>query len=285
VHCDRNLIIQAKEIAFYWKGPMFLAVYDSHIQVRNLTEERQLELEISRKTTRETPDNIKVELVPVVNRPKYNYVNYPVNVIRQKALEMASSSILYLPLDADTIPSPGLFDYIHKNRKWFLENSWTSVFVIPIFFLKSGQVVPNNKEELSSTQKYDITSIPEGYKDINFKKWMTSSEPYQIMPLDSGFQPFVFGRLECLPPYSTKSFLYYGYDKLQWIKHLQHWKVKFLVIPDHFLVHFHHSPYRWGTDSVRNKVGKAPRTYFHDFELELQNSAPPPKACFPEQDY
>ena len=185
---------------------------------------------------------------------------YPVNALRNVALEAAKTDLVFLS-DVDFVPSPKLailngglaFDTFFSVCKC------GAVLVVPAFEAVGSQKdLPKTQAELAR-QWHDkrvrgFQVIPgrmtssEGHSPTNFTRWFTSDTPY-LIKYKWRFEPYIIALKQTLPSYDER-FKGYGGNKISHLYEVAHRGAHFIVLPDVFIIARQHS------DSTSKKAWK-----------------------------
>ena len=172
--------------------------------------------------------------------------HYPVNMLRNLALEQAVSEYVFLS-DIDFIPSPGSSESLRSSIPSVLSDQADRVLVVPAFENThySSQDFPSTKADL--IKMLDVGEMftfrskewPQGHRPTNFPQWRTATIPFTVK-WEPDFEPYIVARRENLPRYDTR-FVGFGWNKVSHIMELAARDAEFVVLPDVFMVHQPHS--------------------------------------------
>lgn len=233
-----------------WSGPVAFALY---MKASELAEEEQRFREFKRQYM-ESRSNIQYV---IMSSPSYTY---PVNILRNNAVRLATTALVML-LDVDFYPSSGLHDYVMQNYAMLSSQASRDLhpiaFVIPAFEQVSDRnVFPRDKTELlRMVEDKTIKPMFEGVDEMphiystRHDLWYKKDRMYEARD-HALFEPYVIVAKNRIPPFDER-FIYYGNDKIQHALLMKQLGFKFMVVPDHFIVHQIHDVSQWGKDQSK----------------------------------
>jgi hypothetical protein len=198
------------------------------------------------------PDSISVNTVT-----GYSEEEYPVNVLRNKALEAVKTShVVYV--DVDFWESVDLYEnlLLHKDT---LKDPKQAI-VIPAFQLnrqcrewrdcreKNVPVMPHSKDELLDlmiehmANAFDPTNLG-GHGSTRYKDWLDQRAD-ELLPIEcvnsNRYEPYlVFRHCHDLPPFQ-EAFTGYGKNKMTWVMQLRRAGYRLSQLGGSFVVHYPH---------------------------------------------
>jgi Glycosyl-transferase for dystroglycan len=226
---------------------------------------------------------------------------YPINRMRNFALDYATTELV-LPIDVDFMPSKHLYPYIHSLLMPKTIDSavdWGDrlrhhheLLVLPAFERFVPQVganatysegvtvhdLPATKDELrvslarNESAPFHVKNFIWGHGPTNYEKWYNSDQIYPVKWMPQ-YEPYFVGARRDLPAY-WDGFVGFGYNKLSWITELHAAGYKFVVDPNHFVIHLNHI-YENNMDKTQQEVKRAAtwemtQEYFLRFGLYLK---------------
>lgn len=183
---------------------------------------------------------------------------YPVNVLRNKALSVVNTShVVYV--DVDFWTSVDLFDHL-QHHQMLLASDPKLTLVLPAFQLNrqcSGErdcrkvnipQMPLSKEELiDRMMEHKATAFdpynPGGHSSTRYREWLVQKDD-ELIPIEcvnsNRYEPYlVFRYCHDLPPFQD-AFTGYGKNKMTWVMQLRRYGYKLFQIGGAFVVHYPH---------------------------------------------
>lgn len=184
---------------------------------------------------------------------------YPINALRNAALDQATGTELVLSLDVDFLPSAGLHAFIDGGhaalRRLCLEER--RLLVLPAFESCGAEcdaaglavggkralvaAVASGAARVFASDGRCGSDFPQGHRATDTARWLRSDGGYAAVH-EEGYEPFVIAARRLAPLYDER-FRGFGRNKI-----LQLWEAArvggfgFEVLPDHFVVHARHGP-------------------------------------------
>ncbi|OWR51287.1 Glycosyltransferase protein LARGE1 [Danaus plexippus plexippus] len=227
-----------ERIVKYWEGPLSAAIYLSDCEVTKLES-------ILRdwSSTLNIKNNIGYHLVF-----KHDSVHYPVNYLRNVALENVNTPYVFL-MDADFVPMAGLYSYLRESIKLINPYPQKKCLVVPAFETQRYRASPPRyKEELLSrlsikhlgdVAPFRAREWPRGHRATNYIRWSTATAPYEV-DWQSDYEPYLVAH-RSIPKYDTR-FSGFGWNKVSHSVELRAQGYKLSVLPGAFVVHTPHAP-------------------------------------------
>jgi hypothetical protein len=239
-HCER------------WKQDMSIAIYIGNNETTTssiITKESILQ-ELVAMGCR---DDIRVTLVS-----GYSDQEYPVNVLRNRALDaVRTSHVVYL--DVDFWPSVDLHDVLQLHVE-LLKTDPKQALVIPAFQLnrqcREWRDCRENNIPLMAQQKSELLDLviahkgspfdptnAGGHGSTRYQDWLTQKTDELVeIPcvLSNRYEPYlVFRYCRELPPFQ-EAFTGYGKNKMTWMMQLRRNGYRFSQIGTAFCIHYPH---------------------------------------------
>uniref|UniRef100_A0A8R1TVB3 Glycosyltransferase-like protein LARGE2 n=1 Tax=Onchocerca volvulus TaxID=6282 RepID=A0A8R1TVB3_ONCVO len=217
----------------YWAGPVSAAVYVSDSELSLLI---QFFDDILANRT-------NVALHAVYKEGTY----YPINYLRNVALNSSYDASFVFLADVDFIPEPGLYTMLCK--KLVMSDSTNKrAFVVPAFEYMGSRVptVPHTKNELlieldaRRMQIFRQNLWIQGHAATDYDRWRNANEEYPVS-WRTYYEPYVVVKRNGLPLYDQR-FVGFGWNKVSHIMSLNAAGYEFIVLPDAFVVHQPHLP-------------------------------------------
>lgn len=214
-----------------WGGPLSIALYASDADLRELTN-HVAALPVLR-------DSEKLALHVVSKSGNH----YPVNHLRNVALEHAQTPYVYLS-DIDFLPMHGLYYYIREAVRVLGENK--RALIVPAFESLLYQVdFPRNKTQVLSmllegklfTFRYHVWR--QGHSQTNFEHWGRTRRPYKVEWMQD-FEPYYVVSRN-VTRYDER-FVGFGWNKVSHAMSLAAQGYELVVLPEAFMVHMPHAP-------------------------------------------
>ncbi|CAG9571674.1 unnamed protein product [Danaus chrysippus] len=200
-----------ERIVKYWEGPLSAAIYLSDCEVTKLESFIR-----DWSSTLNIRNNIGYHLVF-----KHDSVHYPVNYLRNVALENVNTPYVFL-MDADFVPMAGLYRYLRESIKVINPYPQKKCLVVPAFETQRYRASPpRNKEELLSRLSInhigDVAPFrsrewPRGHRPTNYIRWSTATAPYEV-DWQSDYEPYLVAH-RSIPKYDTR-FSGFGWNKVR----------------------------------------------------------------------
>eukprot|EP00054_Salpingoeca_dolichothecata_P001611 m.19974 g.19974 ORF g.19974 m.19974 type:complete len:671 (+) comp12356_c0_seq2:41-2053(+) len=215
-----------------WKGPVSAAIFASDSEAAKLRDSFYSSPYCWNRT------NIALH---VVFREKSAY---PVNILRNIALQMATTSHVFL-LDVDFIPKTWTQPRLRNTLRTLKKKVDKLALIVPAFETFNEKLkIPFHKEdavrlyEQGELVQFHVDHYDPGHGPTNFKKWTQATEAYKIQWAE-GFEPYVVVPRTC-PKYDER-FIGYDFNKVAQVEELQAAGYQFWVESKTFLVHLPHS--------------------------------------------
>jgi len=120
--------------------------------------------------------------------------HYPVNTLRNVAIDKSRTSWLAL-VDADFIANDGLYEELLQRLPEWTRTGGNAVYILPAFQLHAQREIPRTKAELLAlgdlvTQVHPEKGRDIAHKYVNYSRWRTATEPYEVtykMPFEPYF--------------------------------------------------------------------------------------------------
>ncbi|CAK1542703.1 unnamed protein product [Leptosia nina] len=222
----------------YWDGPLSAAIYLSDCEVTKLESFIR-----DWSDTLSFRRNIGYHLVF-----KHDSVHYPVNYLRNVALENVNTPYVFL-MDADFVPMAGLYAHLRAAIKLINPYPQKKCLVVPAFETQRYRAsVPRYKgallARLASHGRGDVGPFrarewPRGHRATNYTRWANASAPYEV-EWQSDYEPYLVVH-RSVPKYDTR-FSGFGWNKVSHSVELKAQGYRLVVLPDAFVVHTPHAP-------------------------------------------
>ncbi|VDM96748.1 unnamed protein product [Thelazia callipaeda] len=219
----------------HWDGPVSAAVYVSDFELSQLLQYFEDTNTFSNRTN--------VALHAVYKEGIY----YPINYLRNVALNSSSDASFVFLIDVDFIPKPGLYSML--CQKLLTSNIVTKkAYVVPAFeYIGSGiPIVPETKNDLlleidkRRMQIFRQEIWIQGHAATNYSHWRYAEQEYSI-PWRNDYEPYIVVRRSRLPLYDQR-FAGFGWNKVSHIMSLNAAKYEFVVLPNAYIIHQPHLP-------------------------------------------
>ncbi|XP_045453796.1 LARGE xylosyl- and glucuronyltransferase 2-like [Melitaea cinxia] len=228
-----------ERIVKHWDGPLSAAIYLSDCEVTKLESFIR-----DWSSTLSSRNNIGYHLVF-----KQDSVHYPVNYLRNVALENVNTPYVFL-MDADFVPMAGLYEHLRTALKLINPYPQKKCLVVPAFETQRYRASPPRyKEELLSRLSIRHTNgdvgpfryreWPRGHRATNYSRWTTATAPYEV-EWQSDYEPYLVVH-RTVPKFDTR-FSGFGWNKVSHSVELRAQGYKLVVLPDAFVVHTPHAP-------------------------------------------
>nr|CDQ00556.1 BMA-LGE-1, isoform f [Brugia malayi] len=217
----------------YWTGPVSAAVYVTDSELSLLIQ--FFDDTLANRTN--------VALHAVYKESTY----YPINYLRNVALNSSNDASFVFLADVDFIPRPGLYATLCK--KLVMTNSTNKrAFVVPAFEYMGNRVpvIPLTKNELlieldaQRMQIFRRNKWIQGHVATNYDRWRYADQEYSVS-WRTDYEPYIVVRRRGLPPYDQR-FVGFGWNKVSHMMSLNAAGYEFIVLPDAFVVHQPHLP-------------------------------------------
>ncbi|GBP77885.1 LARGE xylosyl- and glucuronyltransferase 2 [Eumeta japonica] len=238
----------------YWDGPLSVALYLSDCDV---TEFEKFTKEWS--DTLSIRKNIGYHLVY-----KHDSVHYPVNYLRNVALENVNTPYVFL-MDVDFVPMVGLYNHLRKalrlmspapqkKRTKFDINYHCfeiqaadlrekSCLVVAAFETQRYRASPP-RDKAALLARNDVAPFrarewPRGHRATDYARWATATAPYEV-EWQADYEPYLVVH-RSVPKYDTR-FSGFGWNKVSHSVELRARGYRPVVLPGAFVVHTPHAP-------------------------------------------
>lgn len=219
----------------HWEGPLSAAIYLSDCDLTKLENFIQ-----DWSDTLSTRRNIGYHLVF-----KHDSVHYPVNYLRNVALENVNTPYVFL-MDVDFVPMAGLYKRLRTATQLINPYPQKKCLVVAAFETQRYRVsVPRNKAALLSRKAagdvapFRAREWPRGHRATNYTRWATATAPYEVeWKLD--YEPYLVVH-RTVPKYDTR-FSGFGWNKVSHSVELRAQGYRPVVLPGVFVVHTPHAP-------------------------------------------
>ncbi|KAG6459736.1 hypothetical protein O3G_MSEX011570 [Manduca sexta] len=223
----------------HWEGPMSAAIYLSDCEVSKLeTFIRDWSDTLSARK------NVAYHLVF-----KHDSVHYPVNYLRNVALENVNTPYVFL-MDVDFVPMAGLYEHLRSAIKVINPYPQKQCLVVAAFETQRYRAsVPRSKAALlarlaaspADVAPFRAREWPRGHRPTNYDKWATANKPYEV-EWQADYEPYLVVH-RSVPKYDTR-FSGFGWNKVSHSVELRGRGFRALVLPGAFVVHTPHAPSR-----------------------------------------
>ncbi|XP_041969668.1 LARGE xylosyl- and glucuronyltransferase 2-like [Aricia agestis] len=220
----------------YWDGPLSAAIYLSDCEVTKLESFIQ-----DWSTTLSARKNVGYHLVF-----KHDAVHYPVNYLRNVALENVNTPYVFL-MDADFVPMVGLYEHLRTAIKLINPYPQKKCLVVAAFETQRYRAQPPRiKAELVARLKSDVAPFrarewPRGHRPTNYTRWATATAPYEV-EWQSDYEPYLVVH-RSVPKYDER-FSGFGWNKVSHSVELRAQGWRLAVLPGAFVLHTPHAPSR-----------------------------------------
>ncbi|KAL4706703.1 hypothetical protein ACJJTC_014458 [Scirpophaga incertulas] len=221
----------------YWEGPLSVAIYLSDCEVSKLENFIR-----EWSDTLSLRHNIGYHLVF-----KQDTVHYPVNYLRNVALENVNTPYVFL-MDADFVPMVGLYDHLRSATKLINPYPQKKCLVVAAFETQRYRASPpRDKKALISRlsgARADVAPFrarewPRGHRPTNYSRWLHAHAPYQV-EWQPDYEPYLVVH-RTVPKYDTR-FSGFGWNKVSHSVELRAQGYRAVVLPGAFVVHTPHAP-------------------------------------------
>ncbi|XP_062528123.1 xylosyl- and glucuronyltransferase LARGE2s isoform X2 [Bombyx mori] len=223
----------------HWEGPLSAAIYLSDCDVTKLESFTR-----DWSDTLSSRKNIGYHLVF-----KHDSVHYPVNYLRNVALENVNTPYVFL-MDVDFVPMAGLYQHLRDAIRLINPYPQKKCLVVPAFETQRYRAsVPRDKAALlarlaarhgaGDVAPFRTREWPRGHRATNYTRWMTATAPYEV-EWESDYEPYLVVH-RSVPKYDTR-FSGFGWNKVSHSVELRATGHRALVLPAAFLVHTPHAP-------------------------------------------
>ncbi|PSC70030.1 Glycosyltransferase LARGE2 [Micractinium conductrix] len=179
---------------------------------------------------------------------------YPVNAMRNKALQLSQTEIVLL-LDADLLPSRPLSDFITKPAHYHQlrrDTARRQVYVLPAFATKHygheardnafaasrSRHVLKNMYKRGQLRGFHVHHFFVGQGIVDFPRWFKTNDSYPIA-YQEGFEPYVLMQRRFVPWYDER-FKGYNRNKVVHFLHMHSLGLEFNSCPHGYAVHVPH---------------------------------------------
>ncbi|XP_050672804.1 xylosyl- and glucuronyltransferase LARGE2s-like [Leptidea sinapis] len=179
---------------------------------------------------------------------KHDNVRYPVNHLRNVALENVNTPYVFL-MDADFVPMAGLYEHLRAAIKLTNPYPQKKCLVVPAFETQRYRAsVPRYKSALLSrlanqrggdVAPFRAREWPRGHRATNYSRWAEATAPYEV-EWQSYYEPYLVVH-RSIPKYDTR-FSGFGWNKVSHSVELKAQGYRLVVLPDAFVVHTPHAP-------------------------------------------
>ncbi|EFO26269.1 glycosyl transferase family 8 protein [Loa loa] len=217
----------------YWTGPVSAAVYVTDSELSLLIQFFDDTL----------VNRTNVALHAVYKEGTY----YPINYLRNVALNNSNDASFVFLADVDFTPAPGLYTMLYKKLVK-TDSTNKRAFVVPAFEYTGNRVpaVPLTKNELlreldaRRMQIFRRSVWIQGHAATDYDRWRHADQEYSVS-WKADYEPYVVVRRSGLPPYDQR-FVGFGWNKVSHVMLLNAAGYEFTVLPDAFVVHQPHHP-------------------------------------------
>ncbi|XP_026751626.1 xylosyl- and glucuronyltransferase LARGE2s-like [Galleria mellonella] len=220
----------------YWEGPLSAAIYLSDCDVA------KFESFISDwSDTLSTRRNIGYHLVF-----KHDSVHYPVNYLRNVALEHVNTPYVFL-MDVDFVPMVGLYEHLRDAIRIINPYPQKKCLVVAAFETQRYRASPpRSKAALVARLAADVAPFrarewPRGHRATDYSRWASATAPYEV-EWQSDYEPYLVVH-RTVPKYDTR-FSGFGWNKVSHSVSLRALRYRPVVLPGAFVVHTPHAPSR-----------------------------------------
>ncbi|KAM3966037.1 xylosyl- and glucuronyltransferase LARGE1 [Aphomia sociella] len=218
----------------FWEGPLSAAIYLSDCDVTKLENFIR-----DWSDTLSTRTNIGYHLVF-----KHDSVHYPVNYLRNVALEHVNTPYVFL-MDVDFVPMAGLYEHLRDSIRIINPYPQKKCLVVAAFETQRYRASPpRNKPALLARLTADVAPFrvrewPRGHRATDYARWATATAPYEV-EWQSDYEPYLVVH-RSVPKYDTR-FSGFGWNKVSHSVSLRALRYRPLVLPGAFVVHTPHAP-------------------------------------------
>jgi hypothetical protein len=184
---------------------------------------------------------------------------YPINLLRNIALQHAPTDLIFT-LDADFLPSPGMYERLLQIVPTPLEGK---VFVVPAFELTQALPAPSGYAALTAAMANGTVRVFHDrrggfHKYTRTATWLTRNASYCLNKTGPNYEPYIVANKTNagFPGYDT-SFVDRGMNKISWIQSIKQQRFRFCVLPHVYVVHewemhAHYLPFYVTTTQTRS---------------------------------
>ncbi|CAH2055874.1 unnamed protein product, partial [Iphiclides podalirius] len=218
----------------YWEGPLSAAIYLSDCEVTKFESFIR-----DWSGTLSSRRNIGYHLVF-----KHDAVHYPVNYLRNVALENVNTPYVFL-MDVDFVPMAGLYDHLRYAIKLINPYAQKKCLVVAAFETQRYRASPpRSKAALRARLAGDVAPFrarewPRGHRATNYSRWLAADVPYEV-EWQSDYEPYLVVH-RSVPKYDTR-FSGFGWNKVSHSVELRAQGYRAVVLPGAFVVHTPHAP-------------------------------------------
>jgi len=165
---------------------------------------------------------------------------YPINALRNLALDQAKSALVFL-LDIDFEVSSNLYSELQSSYQTVHDAAVHSrtALVIPAFECESLNTMPNCQEQMvqaldaEDAELFHTGHFAKGHRATDLARWRHATEAYPVQ-YEECFEPYVIAARTLIPRYDER-FRGYGMNKIAHILHMDALHFEFWVVPHHFV--------------------------------------------------
>ncbi|XP_072945492.1 xylosyl- and glucuronyltransferase LARGE2s-like isoform X2 [Epargyreus clarus] len=223
----------------HWEGPISAAIYLSDCEVTKLEN-----------FIRDSPDTLSTRRNVAYHLVfKHDSVHYPVNYLRNVALENVQTPYVFL-MDGDFVPMAGLYDHLRSAIRLINPYPQKKCLVVPAFETQRYRAsVPRDKAALlarlsilhsdGDVAPFRVREWPRGHRATNYSRWTTAVAPYDV-EWQFDYEPYLVVH-RTVPKYDTR-FSGFGWNKVSHSVELRAQGYRAQVLPGAFVVHTPHAP-------------------------------------------
>ncbi|CAB3225466.1 unnamed protein product [Arctia plantaginis] len=218
----------------YWDGPLSVAIYLSDCEVTKLESFIR-----DWSDTLSIRKNIGYHLVF-----KHDTVHYPVNYLRNVALENVNTPYVFL-MDVDFVPMPGLYEHLRNAIQLVNPYPQKKCLVVAAFESQRYRTSPpRSKAALLARLASDVAPFrarewPRGHRATDYARWADATAPYEV-EWQSDYEPYLVVH-RSIPKYDTR-FSGFGWNKVSHSVELRAQGYRAVVLPGAFVLHTPHAP-------------------------------------------
>ncbi|XP_026736939.1 LARGE xylosyl- and glucuronyltransferase 2-like [Trichoplusia ni] len=222
----------------YWEGPLSVAIYLSDCELTKLESFIR-----DWSDTLSSRKNIGYHLVF-----KHDDVHYPVNYLRNVALENVNTPYVFL-MDVDFVPMVGLYEHLRKAIQLISPYPQKKALVVAAFETQRYRAVPPRSKaallaRLGARGPPDLAPFrarewPRGHRATNYTRWATATAPYEV-EWQTDYEPYLVVH-RSVPKYDTR-FSGFGWNKVSHSVELRAQGYRAVVLPGAFVLHTPHAP-------------------------------------------
>lgn len=223
----------------YWEGPLSVAIYLSDCEVTKLESFIR-----DWSDTLSARKNIGYHLVF-----KHDAVHYPVNYLRNVALENVNTPYVFL-MDVDFVPMLGLYQHLRSAIQLVNPYPQKKCLVVPAFETQRYRASPprskgallarmSSRRGSADVAPFRAREWPKGHRATNYTRWATATAPYEV-EWQSDYEPYLVVH-RSVPKYDTR-FSGFGWNKVSHSVELRAQGYRVVVLPGAFVLHTPHAP-------------------------------------------